>query len=434
MIHALAVPRAGAQGLSLSLADAVRLAVANNPATATARLKSTEALARERQSRGELLPSLSASVLRSTHTMNTATLGFAFNAPDGTPFFNPDGEILGPVSSLDFKARLAQPIVDAAARERLRAAGNAADAGTADVEAAEEQVAEVAALAYVRVQRAVAHVGAASADSALASDLVSAAQDQLQAGTGVALDVTRARAQAATVRAQLLAARSERDRARLALLRILGIPADSAVVLTDSTVAPLDVENLDDRAAISEANAQRPELRGTQARIDEAARKERAVRMERLPTLSAFLEDGPIQGEGGSYLPTYTWGVQLSVPVFDGFRREGRISEMQAQRQEAQVRRRDLEAQIALDVRSARLDLESAAEQVAAARDRLSLADDEVQQARDRFRAGVTGNLEVISASLTLSAARSQLVDVLAAYAGARVALARAVGAARRIR
>ena len=435
---ALALAFSGAprtvQAQSLSLADAVRLAVANNPVTETARLKSGEAEARARQSRGSLLPSVSASVLRSTHTMNTATLGFAFNAPDGTPFFNPDGEILGPVGSLDFRARIAQPIVDAAALERVRAAGDAIDAGSADIDAAEEQVAASAALAYIRVQRAVARVAAARADSALAQDLVRIAQDQVQAGTGVALDVTRARAQAATVRAQMLVARNEHERALLALLRIIGAPADTSVTLADTSVAPLDAEGMDDAAAVERALSHRPELRSNEAQIAEASRKERAVRLERLPTLSAFLDDGPIQGAGGSFLPTYTWGVQLSVPVFDGFRREGRASEMEAQRKEAEVRRRDLQADIALAVRTARLDLGSSSELVDAARDRLALAEDEVSQARDRFRAGVSGNLEVITGSLALTAAREQLIDALAAWQGARVALARSIGVAREIR
>ena len=51
---------------------------------------------------------------------------------------------------------------------------------------------------------------------------------------GVALDVTRARAQLAGTRAQLIAARNERDRARLELARAAGLSLDSAIVLRDS--------------------------------------------------------------------------------------------------------------------------------------------------------------------------------------------------------
>ena len=51
-----------------------------------------------------------------------------------------------------------------------------------------------------------------------------------------------------------------------------------------------------------------------------------------------------------------------------------------------------------------------------------------MSQARERFQAGVAGNADVITASLTLNAARTQLVDALTSYQAARVALARAQG------
>jgi outer membrane protein TolC len=65
---------------------------------------------------------------------------------------------------------------------------------------------------------------------------------------------------------------------------------------------------------------------------------------------------------------------------------------------------------------------------VAAARERLSLAEQEVAQARERFQAGVASNADVITASLTLTTARTQLVDAQVNYQAARVALARAEG------
>jgi outer membrane protein TolC len=120
--------------------------------------------------------------------------------------------------------------------------------------------------------------------------------------------------------------------------------------------------------------------------------------------------------------------VQVSVPVFDGFRREGRLSEQEATAERLQLQRRDLEREIAVEVRSALLDLASARDQVVAARERLRLAQQEYNQAQDRFRAGVAGNADVVTASIGLNAARNLLIDALAAYQTARVALARAEG------
>ena len=63
-----------------------------------------------------------------------------------------------------------------------------------------------------------------------------------------------------------------------------------------------------------------------------------------------------------------------------------------------------------------------------AARERLTLGEQELAQSRERFRAGVAGNADVITAQLNLDAARSQYIDALAAHELARVSLARAQG------
>src|SRR2546428_17032 len=82
------------------------------------------------------------------------------------------------------------------------------------------------------------------------------------------------------------------------------------------------------------------------------------------------------------------------------------------------------------DVDAARLDLRSAEAQQLVAAERLRLAADELAQARERFKAGVAGNIEVIDAQSNLIRARDTDIDARFAAASARVALARAVGVA----
>jgi outer membrane protein TolC len=126
--------------------------------------------------------------------------------------------------------------------------------------------------------------------------------------------------------------------------------------------------------------------------------------------------------------------VQLSWSIYDGRHRSAQEQQQEAMARDIEARRRDLQQQVAVDVRGALLDMASAREQVDAARERQRLAEQEVQQARDRFRAGVAGNADVITASLTLNNARTGLVDALTAYQAARVSLARAEGTVQQLR
>jgi len=410
-------------GRPLSLGDAARLAAHQSASAQEARYQAAQSAAQVTEARSDLLPNVSAYALEHGVTINTATFGFAL------PGLDPGGELLGPVNTIDVRGKLSQAIFDYAALSRVRSARSTAVAGNATASDVAEQAAVTASLAYLRAQRADADLVAREADSVLADSLLGIANDQLTAGVGVALDVTRAQAQLAAVRAQLIAARNERDRSRLDLLRALGLSLDAHVELADTLTRLVMSDTMpNEQAAIAQALQDRPDLRAADQQLAAARQTSGAIRAERLPSLTAFGDEGWLGTNGGNKLNTYQWGVQVSVPVFDGLRREGRIEEQQARVSEIDVRRRDLRQQAAIEVRGALLDLGSAREAVDAAREQLRLTEQEVAQARDRFRAGVSGNADVITASLTLNTSRTQLVDALASYQSARVALARAVG------
>jgi outer membrane protein TolC len=414
---------------ALTIGQAARLAAQQSAGTQAARFRTEQAAARVTQRRADLLPSVSALASDGARTFNTASFGIEFPSPPGQPpTFDPNGQVEGPARLWDFRGRVAAPIIDLSAFGRVRAAQSAVRASSADADNQADVAASQAASAYLRALRAEGQLLARLADSSLAAELLGIASDQLRAGTGVALDVTRAQSQVASTRAQLLTARNERDRARLDLLRSLNLSLDTPLRLSDSLAAPLGGAVPDEATLVQRALTRRPDLRAAAEQIEAARRQAGAIRAERLPTISAFADQGTVGKNTSHLLNTYDYGVQVSLPIFDGFRREGRIEEQKAATSELEVRRRDLEAQAAVEVRSALLDLQSAGEQVAAADERVRLAEQELSQARERFRAGVAGNADVITASLSLNGARTASVDARTAYQSARVSLARAQG------
>ena len=430
-------PSSLGEPVRLSLGDAARRAARQSNAVQGAEQRAAEAQARVTQAKAALYPDFTANALQSGRTFNSVTFGITIPpAPGQAPLFNPEGQVLGPVNTVDLRGHVQQNIFDYSVWQRVRTAQTSATAARADVTSEGDLAAMQAAAAYVRVLRTNAQLQARLADSSLARDLVTIAQSQLEAGVGVALDVTRAQSQLAGVRNQLISARNDRDRAQLDLRRALNLPLDTRVELSDtlSTEVPEDLA-LDEPTATARALRDRPDLRAAEEQIRAARQAVSAIRSERLPSLAAFGDDGVVGKSGATrLLPTYTWGVQLSLPIFDGFRREGRIQEQEAVTRELDVRRHDLEQQATIDVRGALLDLASAREAIGASRERLRLAEQEVDQARQRFRAGVAGNADVVNAALSLNAARSQYVDVLTSLQAARVTLARAEGAVTQLR
>jgi outer membrane protein TolC len=64
------------------------------------------------------------------------------------------------------------------------------------------------------------------------------------------------------------------------------------------------------------------------------------------------------------------------------------------------------------------------------AKTNLDLANQTLEQARDRFTAGVTDNIEVVQAQQSVASANDNLIFALYSHNLAKVALARALGAA----
>ncbi|MBA3920013.1 MAG: hypothetical protein C0516_15725 [Gemmatimonas sp.] len=428
----------------LTLGQAARLAAEQSGGVAVARTRVAQSEARALQRRGALIPDLAAGVAQSERTINSATFGFSFANPvTGQPLLRPDGEIIGPVPTVDLRYRVQAPLLDLGRYASWRAAQAATGAVSAEVEVQADAAAAMAAAVYVRAARADAQVAARVADSALAADLLRIARDQLAAGVGIALDVTRAQSQLAAVRAQLIVARNERDRTLLELRRATGLPLDGRLTLGDSLAglpredgAVLRAMTADEPAlatSVRDALSGRADLRALGAQERAQREAARAIRWERTPQLGLVVDHGVLGRNWERLLPTYTWGVQLSVGLFDGFRREARLEEQVALARETDTRLRDLREQGALEVRAALLDLVSAAEQLDAVQERLALAEQEVQQARDRFEAGVAGNGDVITALLSLNQARTLRIDALAAYQQARVNRSKAIGSIRQL-
>lgn len=420
-------PAVAQSQMKLGFGDAVKLATGQAAPVQLSALETDAARARVRQSRSALLPDVTFGSSWVNRDFNIKSFGIPLNFPGL-------GAVVPSFNNYDARFTFNQTLLDFSSIKRVRASEAQVQTTLAAGDATTENAADVAALAYLRAARAQASVLARQADSAIAAEVLSLAQAQLQAGVSGTIDVTRAKTQVAVAAGALVVARNQYDQARIALARALGIdPVKSDITLSDTLSSSLGAASVpaDQDAAVSQALAERPELKAEQARGDAARVSKAAINSELLPRLGL---EGDL-GINGIALDkmygTRQIAVGVSIPLLDGFRREGRAAEQDAVIQESQVRQHDLRQQIAADVAGALLDLHSAEAQEGIASQQLSLAADVLSQAEKRFKAGVAGNIEVIDAQATMVKARDAVIDARYGAAAARVALARAAGAAR---
>ena len=417
--------------LQLSLKQAVELALAPE---GNARLQLVEELARQAgirvaQARSALLPQVESSVGQQNQTRNLAAFGIQISLPiPGFQF----PERVGPFNTFDARVTAAQSVFDLSSIRRFQASRASHQAADAETASARDQVAAQVAKLYLGALAAEARLEAARADLELAEALQRLAINQKAAGTGTAIEVTRAKTQAANQRQRLLVAENGRRRARLELLRAMGLDLSTEFQLTDRlTCAPIDAVTLEQARAA--ALGARADLKAQQGRQASARLNYTATRFERLPSLVGFADYGSIGSSLNHALPTRTYGLSLKVPLFDGGRRDARRAETASLLRQEQIKTGDLRRQIELEIRLALDALRSTEEQARVAEEGLTLAEEEVAQAQRRYQAGVTSSLEVTDAQTRLERARENRINALVAYNAARLDLGQALGAVRQM-
>lgn len=410
---------------SLTLPQAIDLAIQNNLATRLAQASGEQSRGQVLQAAAALLPRLTASLQQSrVYKVNLESQGF----PASGSFLNP---LIGPFNSFDARLHLAQSVLDIGALWKAKAGRASRQAARLQEQLAREQVAAAAALAFLEAQRAERAVSAAQADEKLAQSLFQLAKDQKQAGVAAGIDVARAETAAARENLRLIRAKVAAHQADVRLKRVVGLPLDRALTLPEiSPAAPEALPALEKALAI--AGVERAELQIAEEHLMADAYALRSARAENYPSLLAAADYGYSGTTPENAARTGRIGGRLDLPVFSGGAAQGRLIEAEARQRQSQDHRADVRVQIEEDVRLALQTLQAGMEEIKTADLSLSLANQELAMARDRFAAGVGDNLQLLSAQTSLARALDDQIEALARYHAARLNLAAALGQARR--
>jgi len=417
--------------LRVSFKQAVELALGDegNALVRIADESINQAQARSRQTRSALLPSLDASVVHQSQTRNLAAFGIDIQIPI-PGYVSPT--FVGPFTVFDARATASQTVFNMKAIRAYQASRAGVRLAEAETESVRDQIRARVAKAYLDGLRSRASVEAAQTNVALSEALLELAESQKEAGVGTGIEVTRARVQLANDRQKFLAAQNDRTRAHLQLLKFMGLSLDTAIELGEP-MSYVPVPSMTPAQALRTALDSRTDWKAQERRVESARLSLSAERMERIPSLSLFADYGTIGPSINDAIPTRSYGFAVRLPLFDGGAREARQAEYSSQLRQERIRAEDLRRQIELEIRTALDNLQSADIQVEAAEEGLALAQDEIAQARRRYQAGVTTNLEVTDAQTRLARARENRIAALFNYNLARIDLSTAMGTIRQM-
>ena len=403
---------------TLTLDDAITQGLTHNLAALRAGAAVGAAEGRRWQALSALLPATSVDASAVRQKINLAAFGFT--AP-GFP------DVSGPFNVFDGRVRVSQAVIDLAALDLARSEAARLTAARHDEQDARRLVALVVTTLYVNAVSSASRVDAGRAELESARTLAQLADDLKGAGLVPQIDVLRAQVQLETAEQRQIALENSLARNKLALAQAVGMtPVTAEFTLTDglgyTPVAPLSFEQ-----GLARATRDRADAQAAAARVLAAENELQARRDERLPSLHVHGDYGTIGNTIGLAHPTFAAGASVSVPILDA-RTHGRAVEAEAGLRRAQAEADDLTRQISVDVQAALFDLTAAERQVQVATHTVQLAADQQTQAADRFKAGVTNNVEVVQAQAAVASANDAYVAGLSAYQLARAALGRALG------
>jgi len=405
--------------LRLTLDQAVSTALKQNTTAQIAVLTAAQSVQDKNTARAALLPQANLNVSDEVQRVNLEAF-FGKKLP-GFP------QHAGPFQIFQAGPEFGMPIFDLTLFRRYQAARDAANASKADSLSTREQVILLVVSQYIGTLRDVADVQASQSRVDLAKALYDQAADLQKEGVGTGIDTLRANVELQNENQRLIQAEASRETSLFALSRLLNLDPRQKIELADS-LSFFETPQPDVEASIEEGLSTRQEWKSLLEQMKAAEYQKKAISESRLPSMKfqgnwAYLGSSSTTG-----IPTYTYAVQATMPLFTSGRIHAEIVRADLDIRKLQQQQADLRNQIALDVKTALINLDSARNEVKVANLGVELSREEVDQARDRFKAGVANNIEVIQAQDSLARANDNQIAALYRFNQARADLERAVG------
>ena len=240
-------------------------------------------------------------------------------------------------------------------------------------------------------------------------------REKVRTGSATDFDVLTTQVRVATAQSQRVDVANTLERQRVRLRGLMGLPPDTPLPLAGDFQVPAPALQPDSLIAL--ALSQRPEVKLSRDAEASAGIQRHLASLGDRPSVTV----GVTAGVKNGYIPNLNearanWnaGVQVEVPVFNGFRKSSHVAETQAMVEAAQDHTRDIERRITTEVQQAIADVQAAQQQLETSEVHVRQAEQAVSLAGVRYDAGVITNLDVLDAQTSLEAAR--LVALKARY------------------
>ena len=407
--------------LPLSLRAAVQLALKQNPREMVSRIQVEQRKQESNGARAELLPQAAIDSKVSVRRYNLQSI-VGGHSPSA----------IGPFQVLDSGGSFSQNVLNLPLIRHYQSSRQNIVTAKAELNGTREEIVSAVVSSYLLVLRAKATLASAHARRDLAQRLFDQAVQLQKHGVGTGLDTLRANVELQNELQQEIDASSSVQTASYTLADLLGLPPRQEVEAIDA-MEYNQTTKIDPRALIQRAYEQRPELAAIASEQRSAHLETKAAVEQRLPSvtfLGSYVEEGRVFRNS---IPSYLYVGTLHVPVWTSGRISSEIADAKLQERKLAQQKSDITNTVLQQVRTSIEQLQSSSTAVTVANNAVDLAKQEVAQAQRRFAAGVSTNIDVITAQDELARANNNQIESLYRYNQSRADLAQATGDAENV-
>ncbi|MGA9584774.1 MAG: TolC family protein [Terracidiphilus sp.] len=389
--------------LRLTLADAEKLAIKNNPRVSVARLLALAQHQVVRETRSAELPTANAAI---TAVLAEDASRISAGSLTSSRLFTHAGAGGGFTQLITDFGKTGNLVASSKLQEKAQNAN--ALATTEDIVLATDQTFFGALQAQALLKVAIQNTATLQTTQ---SQISSYTKNKLKS----TLDLSFADVNLSQAKLLELNARNNANSTMAALDEVLGLDQEVTYDLVENT-SPLTVPPADVNQLIQLALQQRPDLQALNLNQQAAVKFSHAERDQKLPSITAAGTAGSVPIRPATYYVENWWGgigVNMNIPIFNGFLFSAQAKEATIRAQADSEQARELKDRIVRDVRTAWLAANTAYQSVAVNDELLNQANLALSLAQTRYRLGLSSIVE-------LSQAQYQQTDAAIGYTNAQ--------------
>ena len=253
------------------------------------------------------------------------------------------------------------------------------------------------------------------------------AQAFYDTGRSPKFDVTTAQVNLGNAKLSLINAENATRLAFVSLNNAMGITNAPEYTLADNLSLRHPEITLDE--ALKTAYQNRPDLNAADIARKSAALSVTLAQKNYYPAISGNAGYGLSGNDFPQKDNNWTFGVTLSVPLFNGFSTKYKVEEARANLSAAESQEETSKQGVFLDVKQSYLTLQDAVAKIPVAELTVTQARENLELANGRYEAGVGSPIEVTDSQVAYSQAQYTYIQALYQYQTAQANLDKAMGA-----